>query len=495
MLMGDLPALSEYERRRLENIRKNQQVLEALDIPALPVEASTTKAASATKSAPLATVKRKKPEAVGEPATRRVSARLLSKASGEATTKLGIADELALYRGGSLRPERPEKPPRPPRILGNIPFAPERGATDEFKRLIGSAMASDEPGVRSGRAKTMAGLQGCRSYRIDGEFSVAKVVEERIYSMAVHPSREKILVAAGSKYGALGIWDATAAWAGMADARETFLFKPHTAAISNLRYHPRDPGQLLMTAYDGVVRCLDMRRGEFRELYHAPETQYISAFDTSADGSVIYFTDLDGALTRLDTRAKQTAIDTFQLHEKKAGGFSISPVDNNYCASSSLDDTICVWDLRTLRPFESDMIVRFEYRRAVTSVFFHPTIRDALVSTCYDDSVRIHRGLLTGEGATELRIAHNNQTGRWITPFRAIWDPKCQDARSSHIIVGDMNRGIDVVEMESGAVTNSISELLTAQPAANAIHPSLDLILSGTAGGKCILWKPPSSSS
>ena len=36
---------------------------------------------------------------------------------------------------------------------------------------------------------------------------VAKVVPERIFSMAVHPTEDKVIVAAGDKTGSIGIWD------------------------------------------------------------------------------------------------------------------------------------------------------------------------------------------------------------------------------------------------------------------------------------------------
>ncbi len=36
---------------------------------------------------------------------------------------------------------------------------------------------------------------------------VAKVVPQRIFSMAIHPSEDKILAIAGDKWGRLGIWD------------------------------------------------------------------------------------------------------------------------------------------------------------------------------------------------------------------------------------------------------------------------------------------------
>ena len=37
--------------------------------------------------------------------------------------------------------------------------------------------------------------------------NVAKVVPNRIFSLAVHPTTEKVLVAAGGKWGNVGLWD------------------------------------------------------------------------------------------------------------------------------------------------------------------------------------------------------------------------------------------------------------------------------------------------
>lgn len=36
---------------------------------------------------------------------------------------------------------------------------------------------------------------------------VAKVVPDRIFSLAVHPTESKHFIAAGGKWGAVGLWD------------------------------------------------------------------------------------------------------------------------------------------------------------------------------------------------------------------------------------------------------------------------------------------------
>lgn len=37
--------------------------------------------------------------------------------------------------------------------------------------------------------------------------TVAKVVPDRIFSMSIHPTEDKVLLAVGGKWGAVGIWD------------------------------------------------------------------------------------------------------------------------------------------------------------------------------------------------------------------------------------------------------------------------------------------------
>lgn len=40
-----------------------------------------------------------------------------------------------------------------------------------------------------------------------GEDRVAKVVPNRIFSMAIHPSEDMVLAVAGGKWGKLGFWN------------------------------------------------------------------------------------------------------------------------------------------------------------------------------------------------------------------------------------------------------------------------------------------------
>jgi WD40 repeat protein len=185
-------------------------------------------------------------------------------------------------------------------------------------------------------------------------------------------------------------------------------------------------------------------------------------------------------------------IKEIRLHEKKIGCISVCK-DGKYLATASNDSTVGLWDLRKL-PTEtseqSDALHTLTFRRSVTSVYFNPINSAKILSTCYDDHVRVHYNLTVGNNISHSEISHNNQTGRWITNFKAVWDPKSPD----YAVVGNMNRGIDIINAGIGGidsaeiVRNITSDYLTAQPAVNAFHPNLDVIASGNASGKIAIW-------
>ena len=53
-----------------------------------------------------------------------------------------------------------------------------------------------------------------------------------------------------------------------------------------------------------------------------------------------------------------------------------------------------------------------------------------------------------------------------------------------------MKRSVDIFSATSGAPAAQLtSEFLTAVPTQNAVHPTLRAIVSGTASGRCYMWR------
>ena len=133
-------------------------------------------------------------------------------------------------------------------------------------------------------------------------------------------------------------------------------------------------------------------------------------------------------------------------------------------------------------------------KRAVTSCYFHPSIENILLSTCYDDQIRIH-DITRGEHRLVTSIEHNNQTGKWISPFRAQWDPKSSGTANawSSFICADMAKALDTYYVQNKSMDRvitkqSMSPMLTSQPAVCAAHPKRNLVCAGNASGKIILY-------
>ncbi|KXZ50254.1 hypothetical protein GPECTOR_17g892 [Gonium pectorale] len=183
-------------------------------------------------------------------------------------------------------------------------------------------------------------------------------------------------------------------------------------------------------------------------------------------------------------------------------------------ASSASDGTVCIWDLRRLgaaaQPAGGSGGAKGGHHAKALSVLRHgkschaaywaPDGSRRLLSTSYDDTIRIWADPASGPEANgsrhaqSLSIPHNNQTGRWITPFRAVWSAAC-DA----VLVGNMRRGLDVFSAPGPEGTQACgagkllqtlaSDNMTAIPSRACCHPSLPVLVAATSSGRCHVWR------
>ena len=84
-------------------------------------------------------------------------------------------------------------------------------------------------------------------------------------------------------------------------------------------------------------------------------------------------------------------------------------------------------------------------------------------------------------------IYHNQQTGRWLSSIRAIFDP----ADDGVFVCGSMDREVEVYAAATGERLAALkNDWLTAVPTLNALHPDplRRMLLSATASGRLHLW-------
>ncbi|RKP37949.1 WD40-repeat-containing domain protein [Dimargaris cristalligena] len=360
-----------------------------------------------------------------------------------------------------------------------------------------------------------------------------KVTPERIYTVALHPDPRQFLVAAGDKSGVLGFWnigstdqftsasqktpDEAVKSVSMADmtTADVFSFRPHTATLTQLLYNKRDATKLYTSSYDGSIRCLDLIHQTFTEAC-VTETgdRFITGFDNDpGTGQLLYYTTSDGTLGFHDLRTPATDITAWQLQERKIGGMHLNPVEPQYLVTASLDRTMRVWDLRwmvQLSPGTDDPVEvsTFDYPKSVTAAYWDPT-GNHIVNTNFDDTIRLSTMdwssapdsssslTATGDsnakgGSPNLRerfvIRHNNQTGRWLTMFRAQWHP--DPTMPPCFVVGNMKRYVDIFCGSTGELVTQLydPDRITAVPAVNVFHAHLPVVVSANASGRMVVW-------
>jgi WD40 repeat protein len=118
---------------------------------------------------------------------------------------------------------------------------------------------------------------------------VAKVTENRITSVWVHPSTDRLLVAAGDKSGYFGLWDVDAPsreskakkakttysygdkYASLCGVDGVYKYRPHVGNLARIYSTPSAVSNIHTVSYDGTVRMLDLHHSVFIEKFCAKE--------------------------------------------------------------------------------------------------------------------------------------------------------------------------------------------------------------------------------
>lgn len=260
--------------------------------------------------------------------------------------------------------------------------------------------------------------------------------------MAFHPSESKPLIFAGDKMGHLGMLDASQEKPSVNEDDEDeddpdpvlTTLKPHTRTISSMMVNPSKPTHLYTASYDSSIRELDLEKMTSSEKY-APEStnidEAVSAVDMVADDpNTLYWTTLNGEFGRYDMRMplKESNVSSWQLSEKKIGGFTLCPSQPHFVATASLDRFLRLWDLRKLSFHNPAPVAEHENRLSVSHAAFNAA--GQIATSSYDDTIKIYdlgaKGLSSwkekhtlqdGDFTPDTVVRHNCQTGRWVTMY------------------------------------------------------------------------------
>lgn len=327
---------------------------------------------------------------------------------------------------------------------------------------------------------------------------IAKLTTQGVSCLAFHPSSSKPIIAAADKSGKVGLWDVDHPSAGDDSSAYdgVLLFEPHRDYVSSMKWLGPSGSALLTGSYDGIVRQLDVETGVWGIVGGVPDDLdecNWSAGDATPDGSTVFLATSEGQFSLMDTRTANSSsvaphltianrkVNTLQLHS-----------DGVHLLSSASDGTVAVWDVRQLeqqhssgssgRPKTCKPVAAAHHTKSSQGAYWEPGGGPRVLSVSFDDTLKIWE-LGAGSLTQQVSIRHNNNTGRWVMPFRAVWAP-AGDA----VCVGDLKRGVSVFKDSGAPVCVLSAEPLTAIPSRLAMHPQ-GLMAAATSSGRVHVFR------
>ncbi|XP_052039363.1 WD repeat-containing protein 76 isoform X2 [Apodemus sylvaticus] len=463
--LDEFSGLSPYEKKRMKNIRENANFFASLQL----AESAARLRGMIKKSEPPES-KRKRPKKKENEIGCRRSMRLLK------VDPLGVSLPASPTQPTLVEEENPLLPPGP------LEMIPENQG--DSSELFKASLKTWAEMSQTSNEKTKKELSSIKGYKANlrgmviSEATVRKVTSGAITSVALHPSEVRTLVAAGAKSGQVGLWDLT-----QQSEDGMYVFYPHSQPVSCLSFSPTNPAHLLSLSYDGTLRCGDFSSAVFEEVYRN-ETNSLSSFDFLDDASSLLVGHWDGHLSLVDRRTPGTSYEKFfNSSLEKIRTVHVHPLSRQYFITAGLRD-VHVYDARCLKSKGSQPLISLtEHSKSIASAYFSPVTGNRVVTTCADCKLRVFdSSSISSQFPLLSTIRHNTFTGRWLTRFQAVWDPKQEDC----FVVGSMAqpRRVEVFH-ETGKNVHSLwGECLVSVCSLSAVHPTRYILAGGNSSGR-----------
>ncbi|XP_074011532.1 WD repeat-containing protein 76 [Numenius arquata] len=465
--------LSAYERKRLKNITENAKFFAALKLhesAARLQQIATKRQSHVTKSC-----SRAKPKKAEDETVRRRSMRL------QRVEPSGIpVAEVAAQPGAEEYPQVP---------AGPLPMVPEDEVENSKLReellttwMRISEMKAKDPEEHTEHTCDIKRYQESLNSMVLSQENVKKVVKYRVCSMAIHPSESLLFVAAGDKTGQIGLWNVSCR-----SEEGAHVFVPHSYSVTCMQFSPCNPAHLLSLSTESL-RCGDVTRAIFDEICRSEDLSSFDFLEDNACSAIVGY--WHGGVAVVDRRTPGTSSElSVDIGFKRTRTVHVHPVNKQYfMAAGSVD--VCIYDVRYLKSSGNSPVSSLKgHTKSVASAYFSPVTGSRVVTVCADDKLRIYDTSSLSPTVTALStIRHNNNTGRWLTRFQAVWDPRREDC----FVVGSLARPRQVeVFQDTGKLLHSFSnpDCLSSVCSINGFHPSKNILVGGNSSGRLHVFK------
>lgn len=232
--------------------------------------------------------------------------------------------------------------------------------------------------------------------------------------------------------------------------------------ITEMRFHPDDPGYIYTSAVDGRF-CLQDFEGRQSQVYL--DTMEIAywwcSFDISRNHGLIIVGDNHGNAALLDSDGR--SIGTYKrLHKEKIKHLEFCPARPWMMATASVDRTVALWDIRMLKegavkgsPLlkSPKPITVMKHGGPVTSCYFDPIHGSRLLTTAQNEEIRVYDSHNGWEEPT-VTVNHPHRHFQHMTDIRATWHPLyadlCVVGRYPRKEDDDKTHSVDLIDLVSG---------------------------------------------
>ncbi|KAK9947395.1 hypothetical protein M0R45_003021 [Rubus argutus] len=456
--------LTDYERKRLENIRRNEQLMASLKLQSMATQLSHS------IKRPRADIKSYKVDVEKQPRTQDPTViRRSLRTRGLPADAKGLGDDDS--------PESPTSPEASPRNLGplsmravhngvssdralietilGIEMKPQMGGSvkGEFGRFEGENISGAVKGIGGLIKKEENGVESdlkLESLTLNQE-NIARVVPGNVSNMRFFPTSNLRMVVVGNRAGNVGFWNIDYKEEGQESG--IYVYHPHSGIISGISIQQHCMSKIFTSCYDGFIRLMDVEKEVFDLVYSSDET-ICSLSQQSNDPKCLYFAEGRGGINLWDERTGNITAQ-WTPHDDRVNSIDFNSENSNIITTSSTDGTASIWDLRSIDADKFKSLKTVGHKRAVHSAYFSPSGR-SLLTTSIDNTV-----------------------GKSFLKFKAIWG--WDDA---HVFIGNKNGGIDVISpLERRTIFTLQSPYLSAIPCTLAAHP-FNVGMLAAAGAK-----------
>ena len=268
-------------------------------------------------------------------------------------------------------------------------------------------------------------------------------------------------------------------------------------SITSMKFHPKNPNCMYTTSVDGTFRLQDFTGKHSQKFLDTKDYHFWwVSFDYCLDYDVLVAGGNTGKAVLLSSEG-EVIKEIKRLHKGKIKHAEFCPAQSSILATSSVDYTVQLWDIRMLRDGQTGSVKPITIQKhdaPISSSHFDPLTGTRLLTTSQNGQLRVYDSHDQWSKPT-ITTEHAHRHFQHLTDITATWHPLydniCIVGRYPRPNVDDPIRGIDLINLNTGAKEGHIySPHVTGIVCVNQFNRTGEVLASGE-GCRVVVWKLP----